>query len=135
MRGYTAGMQHIRCGLQLKVLRQRSGLSLSAVSAETGLEPELITWIEENDYTKLVDFDYKRITDILFDYYGVDQQAGTFYVRFDKLPIKIKPCNGFHPIDKVPAKSDTQKNPLYTIQEPKYVKKTLNEPAEEGNWQ
>lgn len=120
-RGYLAGKEAIYTGLQLKALRQHMGLFLEQVSNHTGLETNLISWMEEGDYEKLRNHDYFQVSKILFDYYKVGKNTASIYVKFDDKVIRLKPCNGFQSLAKrcdLKGKCSIPASGLMSIQEP-----------------
>lgn len=121
-RGYLMGKEHIHYSLQLKALRQHLGQSLEQVSKATGLETDVIKWVEENDYKELRKFDYFQVTDILFSHYGEDKNTASVYVQFDDKVVRLKPCNGFQSLNKrcsLKGKCSIPASGLMVIQEPK----------------
>lgn len=120
-RGYLAGKEYIYRGLQLKALRQHMGLSLEQVSSATGIESNLIKWVEEAEYKELRNHNFFQVTDILFKYYKEDKDAGTIYVQFDNKVIRLKSCNGFQSLAKrcnLKGKCSIPASGLLAIQEP-----------------
>lgn len=120
-RGYLAGKEQIYHSLQLKSLRQHMGLSLEQVSKDTGLDTNVIKWVEDAEYKELWKFDYFQVSNILFDYYKVDKNTASVYVKFDNKVIRLKPCNGFQSLAKrcdLKGKCSIPASGLMSIQEP-----------------
>jgi hypothetical protein len=120
-RGYEHGKEFIYRSIQLKALRQHLGQSLEQVSEATGLEKDLIKWIEDGEHTQFRKHNFLEATNVLFDHYGERKNSATVYLQFDNKTIMLKPCNGFHSVNKHCGGNGgcgTPPSKLYTIQEP-----------------